>query len=296
MVPAEPTELLSLLRSAERRRAEPRLVRIARHPLRRVRPWLAERQRVTALQEVNTFFGARMLVPIPDPVAVSLYRYGAYDVSTTAFLLQLVKPGDHVADVGAHVGYFTVLASLLAGRDGRVAAFEPNEFSRAVLRRNTCDLPNVDVVGKAVGASAGSAELRVPTFGNSAYATLAADDRAGSEERGAWLTQPVEQTSLDAYAAETGLAPRVIKLDVENEEESVLNGMQGIMARSRPAVILELGDIGVADGRSRMLLERMLAEGYEPLEISPELTLRKHRLQKQYGYVNVLLAPEGRLR
>jgi FkbM family methyltransferase len=235
-----------------------------------------------------------MLVPLPDPVAVSLYRYGAYDASTTAFLVHLVRPGDHVADVGAHVGYFTLLASVLTGAEGRVASFEPNEFSRALLRRNTRDFANVDVVGKAVGASIGRAELRVPTFGNSAYATLATGDRSGSSDE-SWLAQPVERTSLDAYAAETGLSPAVVKLDVENEEESALDGMREIVARFRPAIILELGDIGVAPGRSRRLLERLLADGYEALEISPELTLRGHRLQEHYGYFNVLLVPAGNL-
>jgi FkbM family methyltransferase len=256
-------------------------------------PWFAEHRGLTVLEEVDTFFGARMLVPIPDPVAVSIYRYGSYDSRTTAFLLHLLKPGDHVADVGAHVGYFTVLASLLTGNEGKVAAFEPNEFALALLRRNAGDLANVAVVGKAVGASAGHAELRVPAFAYSAFATLAADDRTGSGSDATWGTQPVERTSLDAYAAETGFSPALVKLDVENEEESVLDGMQEVVARSRPAIILELGDIGVAPGRSRRLVERVLAAGYQALETSPDLTLREHALRDDYGYGNVLLVPAG---
>jgi len=288
--------LLALLRSAERRRSEPRSLRVARHPIRRLVPWFAERRRLTLLREVDTFFGVRMFVPLPDPVAVSLYRYGAYDASTTAFLLHVLKPGDHVADVGAHVGYFTMLASLLTGSDGRVAAFEPNEFALALLRRNVRDLANVAVVGNAVGTSVGRGELRVPSFAESAFATLSASDRTGSAVGGAWLKQPVGRTSLDAYAAETGLTPTLVKLDVENEEESALDGMREVVARNRPAIILELGDIGVAPGRSRRLLERLFADGYEALEISPELTLREHRPQEHYGYVNLLLVSAGNLR
>jgi FkbM family methyltransferase len=249
---------------------------------------------VTLLRDVDTFFGLRILVPIPDPVAVSLYRYGAYDASTTAFLLHLVKPGDDVVDVGAHVGYFTLLASHLTGNGGKVAAFEPNEFTRALLRRNVRDLVNVAVVGEAVGASIGSAELRVPSLADSAFATLAAGDRTGSAAA-EWLAQPVARTSLDTYVAESGLSPALIKLDVENEEESVLDGMQGILARNRPAIILELGDIGVAPGRSRRLLERVLAADYGALEVSPDLSLREHGLLEDYGYFNVLLVPAEQL-
>jgi FkbM family methyltransferase len=289
----EPMQLLELLRSAECRRAQPRGLRVARHPIRRIEPWLAERRRMTFLREVDTFFGTRMLVPIPDPVAVSLYRYGAYDASTTAFLLHLLKPGDHVIDVGAHVGYFTLLASRLTGNHGKVAAFEPNEFTRALLRRNARDLVNVAVVGEAVGASVGSAELRVPAPADSAFATVAAGDRTGSTVA-EWVAQPVARTSLDAYAAETGLSPILIKLDVENEEESALEGMHQVLAQNRPAIILELGDIGVPPGRSRRLLERVLAEDYEAIEVAEDLTLRKHGLQEQYGYCNVLLVPTER--
>lgn len=283
-------QLLELLRSAERRRSEPRPLRVARHPIRRLAPWIAERRRATFLEEVETFFGLRMLVPIPDPVAVSLYRYGAYDASTTAFLLHCLKPGDHVLDVGAHVGYFTLLASCLTGDEGMVAAFEPNEFTRALLRRNARELSNVAVVGDAVGASVGRAELRVPSLADSAFATLAAGDRTGSAAA-EWHAQPVARTSLDVYAAENGLAPALIKLDVENEEEAVLDGMQEIVGRDRPAIILELGDIGVAPGRSRRLLERVLADDYKALEVSPDLTLREHGLLEDYGYFNVLLVP-----
>jgi FkbM family methyltransferase len=289
--PTEPTTLATRLRSAEQKRAQPFALRIARHPLRRLVPWLAERRGATVVEEVDTFFGVRMLVPIPDPVAVSIYRYGGYDANTASFLLQTLKPGDHVADVGAHVGYFTLLASVLTGSEGRVAAFEPNEFSRALLRRNTRDFANVAVVGKAVGASTGLVELRAPALADSPYATVAAGDRTAAVGSGAWVAQPVERTSLDAYAAETGLRPALVKIDVENEEENVLDGMREIVARHRPAIVLELGDIGVAPGRSRGLVERLLAEGYEAFEAAPDLTLRKHTLEERYGYINVLLLP-----
>src|SRR5579862_723419 len=158
--------LLEQLRGAERLRGEPRSLRVARHPGRRLLPLALARRNDVLLRRVRTFYGAELLVALPDPVALSLYRYGSYDSATSAFLLHAVREGDCVLDAGAHVGYFTLLASRLAGAKGRVAAFEPNEFTRGLLRRNAVGSANIEVVGRAVGAGAASTTFRVRVRGH----------------------------------------------------------------------------------------------------------------------------------
>ena len=58
-------------------------------------------------------------------IAPTLERYRLWEPAETAMFLDLVRAGDRVVDVGAHVGYFTVLFSRLCGREGFVHAFEP---------------------------------------------------------------------------------------------------------------------------------------------------------------------------
>ena len=58
---------------------------------------------------------------------------------TTAWMLAHVQPNATVVDVGANVGYYTLLAARLVGPEGRVVAFEPNPVVRAQLERHVCD-------------------------------------------------------------------------------------------------------------------------------------------------------------
>jgi FkbM family methyltransferase len=181
------------------------------------------------------------------------------------------------------------------GPQGRVAAFEPNEFTRGLLRRNAVGRPNIDVVGRAVGAGAASTTFRVPEFADIAFATLAGEDRLDGNADQSWVSQPVEEMSLDAYVAESGLTPTVIKLDVENNEGAALDGMEEILARQRPILILELGDIGTESGRSRGLLDRILALAYRAFEAAPDLTLQAHTPASSYGYMNLMFVPAERV-
>ncbi len=167
-----------------------------------------------------------MLVPIPDPVAVSIYRYGAYDVEDHGVLAASSEArGSRGRCRGARRLLHCRWQAFSPGATGEVAAFEPERVRSSLAPAKSGVLANVAVVGKAVGASAGHAELRVPAFADSAFATVAADD--GPDPFDAVGPSPCERTSLDAYAAETGFSPALVKLDVENEEESVLDGMRG---------------------------------------------------------------------
>jgi precorrin-6B methylase 2 len=81
----------------------------------------------------------------------------AYEPMTTLAFHTLVQPGDRVVDVGAHVGYFTLLAARLCGPNGRVFAFEPHPDNFRLLERNIREngAENVTAVRKAVADRAG---------------------------------------------------------------------------------------------------------------------------------------------
>jgi len=56
---------------------------------------------------------------------VKLYQYGFFEEGLTRAIIEKLRPGDTFVDIGAHVGYYTILASLLVGAEGHVVAFEP---------------------------------------------------------------------------------------------------------------------------------------------------------------------------
>jgi FkbM family methyltransferase len=152
---------------------------------------------------------------------------GTYEREQTRLFGQLLRPGGTVLDVGANVGYYTLLASVLVGDAGKVHAFEPEpknaEFLRRHLRIN--GRRNVTVQQAAVSDRAGTARF---AFGGG----------TGTGHLGETGELEVRTLRLDDYCAEHGLAPAAIKIDVEGAEMSVLQGARETLARHRPVLFL----------------------------------------------------------
>ncbi len=151
---------------------------------------------------------------------------GTYEPEQTAAFQQAVRPGSVVYDVGAHFGYYSLLASRLAGPSGRVIALEPSPRNLAVLRRHLelNHAGNVTVVETAVADREGEARF---------------DNRAGSGVGHLAPEGPliVPVTTLEALAGRFPL-PDVIKIDVEGAEEAALAEGRGLLQRARPAIFL----------------------------------------------------------
>ena len=178
---------------------------------------------------------------------------GNYEPEQTEAFVSAVQPGSVVYDVGAHFGYYSLLASHLAGGSGRVIALEPAPRNLQVLRKhidlNRC--ANITVLETALSDHPGEARF---------------DNRAGS---GVGHLSPegpltVKLTTLDALTREFP-APNVVKIDVEGAEEAVLRGGRETLSRAKPVVFLSTHGPGLAENCSRMLREL----GYSLRELLP---------------------------
>src|SRR5918992_4491420 len=103
--------------------------------------WVPFARQVSA----QTFFEEEMLVVLPEESACQLFYYGVIEEDVTAFLLTYLTEGMTFIDVGAHSGYFTLLASQLVHPSGWVHAFEPARRTCARLRHNTRRHRNVTI-------------------------------------------------------------------------------------------------------------------------------------------------------
>ena len=173
---------------------------------------------------------------------------GSYEPEQTGLFQEWIRPGDAVLDVGAHVGYYTVLSAVLAGPAGRVLAFEPNPTNHGFLKRhlalNGC--AQVEVLQAAASDAAGTA--RFDFGGGSGTGHLA--------EQGALEVTTVR---VDDVCAERGLSPRAIKIDVEGAELRVLRGAETTLARARPVIFLSTHGAAV----HRECLAWLGARGYQ---------------------------------
>jgi FkbM family methyltransferase len=152
---------------------------------------------------------------------------GSYEPEQTRLFAETIRPGDTVLDVGAHVGYYTVLSAVLAGPTGTVWSFEPNPRNAAFLRRHVeiNGLRQARVEQAAVSDAEGTARF---DFGTGSGTGHLAD--AGAIE--------VRTLRLDDFCAAHAIVPRVVKIDVEGAEAAVLEGFAATMDAARPIIFL----------------------------------------------------------
>jgi FkbM family methyltransferase len=166
---------------------------------------------------------------------------GVFERAEQHVFAQAVHPGDVVYDLGANVGFYTLLAAKLGAR---VLAFEPVPRNLAYLRRhialNECE--NVTVVAAAISDHSGTAHFRegpLHTVG-----ALVEDDADGYD---------VPVVALDAIVGTP--APQLVKIDVEGGEAAVLRGADHLLHESRPTVLLSTHSTALRRECVAMLLE-----------------------------------------
>lgn len=244
--------------------------------------------------DITTFWGQKMRVVLPEGVSVSLYRYGFFEEELTAIFLKLIRPGMTVFDIGAHFGYFSLLASALVGDNGKVFSFEPTPSTHGVLSHNLRSKKNVVVTHAAVFSSAG--EMTFQDFGvaNSAFNTLAGGKLTGWQREGFKSTEcKVKTIALDPFFTEIGRIPDFIKMDAENAELPILEGMQNTLAgERRPIITVEVGDAPDEKDSSKRPVTFLVERGYKVYEFDrASKTLNEREVRSSYRYDNLLMVP-----
>jgi FkbM family methyltransferase len=162
------------------------------------------------------------------------YALGIAEPLVQEAVRTIVRPGDVVYDVGANVGFFTVLAARRVGPQGAVIAFEPFPETATAARRNA-DLngfKHVTVLTNAAGRRGGTAKLEVREY--STLARLADESTTGP-------TVDVEVIAIDDLV-DTGRVrpPDFVKIDVEGAELGVIEGMRRTITAHRPVILCEM--------------------------------------------------------
>jgi FkbM family methyltransferase len=163
------------------------------------------------------------------------FAYGSWEPEIIELVSRAVKPGFTVVDVGAHIGYYSLLFSRLVGPTGHVIAFEPVpmnfEFLVENLKLNSCT--NTEPVNRAVLDR--HRRIRVDTPQNDPLPVGVSF--AEPKDHG---NVAVEAVSLDEFAL--GRTERVdfLKVDAEGAEDKVLDGAQAIIERDHPLIMMEV--------------------------------------------------------
>jgi FkbM family methyltransferase len=190
-------------------------------------------------------------------VTPSLARAGAFEPFETELLLDALRPGDVALDIGAHVGYYTLLMARRVGPRGRVFAFEPDPANFDLLRRNVALNGYANVVLGPLAAADRGGPARLHLSGDNA-----GDHRlypAGGEAR---PSVEVQTVALDNYFAGYSGPIDLVKIDIQGAECAALEGMRGLLARQAHVTLFtEFWPMGLAaSGRSAAAYLDLLRE------------------------------------
>jgi FkbM family methyltransferase len=214
------------------------------------------------LRRCRTFFDLEMSVALPAGMDLYLLGCKTHDseIRLTRFFLNHIQPGDIVADVGAHFGFFSLLAARLTGAEGKVFALEPAPQNFRVLRQNTAPFANIHVEQVVIGHSEGTAAFwEFPPL-YSEYNTMN-PEAVPAHLKGQKIELPC--ISLDTFAARHGIRPKLVKIDVEGAEWQVVQGMKGLLQSETPPVIaMEYLAGARSSAGHHQAAEWMLAQGF----------------------------------
>jgi FkbM family methyltransferase len=212
-------------------------------------------------------FGLDLKVKVRDVIGRHIYKYGAHDLVMTRFLkdLLVLQPEDVVLDIGANIGWYSLILNSMAPNGVDIFAFEPHPENLALLRENVSrnSASSVTVVPCAVSDHPGEQDLFVYGGANAGRHSLLPINEGGKIR--------ITTVTLDEFWAEQKLGdriPRFIKIDIEGYELVALRGAPEVLSRC-PTVLFEfspqfMNKAGLAPAE---LLDLMYGMGFECTQV-----------------------------
>jgi len=172
--------------------------------------------------------GQRMLIHNPEVdihISRCLGNAGVWEPFETELILNEVRPGDVVLDIGANIGYYTLLLARQVGPQGQVLAFEPDPTNFALLQQNVAmnGYRNVVLSQQAVANRSGPARLYLSV-------SNLGDHRLYPSAGGQPFVD-VQTVALDQYLARYTGPVHLIKMDIQGAECAALEGMTALLHR-----------------------------------------------------------------
>lgn len=197
-----------------------------------------------------------------------------WEPEETKFFRQILHEEMTVVDVGANIGYFTVLFSKIVGERGRVISFEPDPGSYSILQKNVKEnnLANVLAIQKAVADFCGKAKLYLSktNHGDNRMSSTIIEDIDIERE-----VIDVDVTSLDDALKDINID--FLKIDTQGAEMKVINGAQKMIKRNKNLKIaLEFWPIGLRSQMSEPsdLLSKLREMGFDIYDMKEKVGMK----------------------
>ena len=174
-------------------------------------------------------------IDLSDNLQRQIYFKGIYEPNVTKLLEQTLNRGDIFIDIGANIGYFSVIASHIIGPTGEVHSFEPIPEIFESLKYNVTinSISNIYLNQTAIHKIETSLPLYLPADGNNGSGSLIRHPHLPGQS----IMCPAKP--LDDYISATGLkSVNLIKIDIEGNELNALKGMERLLSSHQPPKII----------------------------------------------------------
>lgn len=198
--------------------------------------------------------GRRCYVDLRSAIGRSLYMQGDFDPAVFVPIRAALRPGDVFVDVGANIGWYSLLAADIVGPAGRVHAFEIDRRALRCLRRTVAANPDLAIDVHAVAVGERDREACFSPAAEIGHGRLVPEPTG----------ERVPVRALDSFFAPDAGRIAVIKIDVEGAELLVLQGAARTIEHHRPLIVCELLDEHLArlDGSATAILDLLTRAGY----------------------------------
>lgn len=237
---------------------------------------------------IKAYDDLKMEIDTREYIQAMIYLFGNFEPPTIKFLEEYIKKGHVIIDIGANVGYHTLIFSKLTGENGFVYAFEPEPLNYKTLKKNVDlnNLDNVRCVNKAISEKQETLDFFVSNSFNKGTHSLVYNPIQHSQE-----SIKIDAIPLSHFILENDLNKiDFIKIDVEGAEYEVIKGMETSLIEYKPTLLVEINnEAQETHGKtSKSLKEYICGFGYDCYEITENGKLIKSPLDRVHNVENVV--------
>ncbi|GJQ43215.1 MAG: hypothetical protein JETCAE03_27130 [Ignavibacteriaceae bacterium] len=245
--------------------------------------------------KVKTFWDSRINIILPETVSINIWRNGFAESDVSIYLLKYLNKEETFIDIGAHFGFYSLLASSIVGQEGKVLSFEPTASTFNQLSKNITYSINDNIKIYNLAAFNSKTEMEFNDYGiiNSSFNSFFAN-RGEKNLKGKKIK--VKAVIADDFLKENFPDCRIslIKIDAESSEFQVLTGLKNTINKYHPKIILEVGDYPINGTKnSRDLIELVEGYGYHSFELDKTtFEIVPYITKNNESYKNILFIPD----
>lgn len=253
------------------------------------------------IQPLNLFRGVtqvanydkdlKMKLDIDEWIQQQIYFLGCFDPVGIRFIKNQLYEGEIFIDIGANVGAYSLIASRLVGKSGKVIAFEPasKSFLRLLKNISLNGIGNIIPERLAVIDKSTQADLYISGSQNMGMSSIYHHD----SETG--ITEKVEAISIDDYIEKKGISRiSLIKIDIEGSEFLALKGMQKVLTSMRPKILVELKEETLKSSgyTEKDVISHFEKVGYSRFIIDEKGNISNDLSRQMKDYYNYVFLPD----